>query len=174
MRPNVLNRSKIIAISLAVLGLLAHASSSADSEVRKQEAAPYAFWGVILQGHYTEKFRQKYDFSFQGVLVNGVSHNSPAELSRIHPCDEITHINEQPFQDTDALIQFVHSLPEDEYFRVRLLRAGRQLTVDSFIRYFDPAKGDARRLEDNFRNSFGQDRCDLSQHRRLPIEFTAP
>jgi hypothetical protein len=136
----------------------------------KSEGEPYAYWGVILQSHYNEEFRQTYDFSYQGVLVNGIRHDSPAELSRIQPCDEIIAVNGQVFDDTNALIRFVHQQPANSYFRVTLLRNSQRLTVDSFIRWFEPDKGDAKQLKDNFLDPFAVDRCDLSLHRLTDTE----
>ncbi|GAA5216163.1 PDZ domain-containing protein [Corallincola platygyrae] len=154
--------------ALTVMSSVALASSDSEDPSAKAATPTYPFWGVILQSHYSNQFREKYDFSYRGILVNAIVHNSPAELSRLHPCDEITHIDGIRFDSTDEMIAYVHSQPAEHYFEVTLWREGNEIQVESFIRYFDPNRGSARSFSNANRQSYGQDRCDFEAHLRLP------
>ena len=71
--------------------------------------------------------------STQGVVVRDVFRNSPAEIAGIRRGDTITHINDEPvFNTRDALNRIASSMPGDT-LRIRLIRAGRNLTAEAII-----------------------------------------
>ena len=71
-----------------------------------------------------------YTFSGNGVLVDGVSENRPAEKAGVKTGDVIIQLGEHNVSDVQTYMQALNKFNKGQSTKVKLLRGKEELTLD--------------------------------------------
>jgi serine protease Do len=104
--------------------------------MKRGDEVEYGFLGVIPETLALENRSQ----GRAGVKVSTVVGGTPADQSDVQSGDVITHVNEQPIRDADALILEVGRKPVESIVRLTVVRESRPRTVEVKLTKF-PVRG---------------------------------
>lgn len=112
-----------LALSLALLGgaPTAHAQNRADG----------GGWLGIYSQSLTPELREGLDYRGEGVLVNRVVENSPAERAGIEKGDVIVSVDQRAVESPDELASIVRSQGAGETVSIRIVRDGERRTLQA-------------------------------------------
>lgn len=112
-----------LALSLALLGgaPTAHAQNRADG----------GGWLGIYSQSLTPELREGLDYRGEGVLVNRVVENSPAERAGIEKGDVIVSVDQRAVESPDELASIVRSQGAGETVSIRIVRDGERRTLEA-------------------------------------------
>jgi membrane-associated protease RseP (regulator of RpoE activity) len=119
MRSAVRRRGLGLVLGLFVLGLAAPSF-----------AAPTRAWLGVTTQSVTEDLRDALDLSGDGVLVNSVVSDSPADRAGIRKGDIITSVNSQSVRSPGQLAEVVRSQSVGSNAAVRVIRRGGTQTIN--------------------------------------------
>ena len=112
-----------LALSLALLGgaPVAHAQNRADG----------GGWLGIYSQSLTPELREGLDYRGEGVLVNRVVENSPAERAGIEKGDVIVSVDQRSVESPDELASIVRAQGSGETVSIRIVRDGERRTLEA-------------------------------------------
>lgn len=112
-----------LALSLALLGgaPTAHAQNRADA----------GGWLGIYSQSLTPELREGLDYRGEGVLVNRVVENSPAERAGIEKGDVIVSVEQRAVDSPDELANIVRAQSAGETVSIRIVRDGERRTLEA-------------------------------------------
>ncbi len=112
-----------LALSLALLGgaPTAHAQSRADG----------GGWLGIYSQSLTPELREGLDYRGEGVLVNRVVENSPAERAGIEKGDVIVSVDQRSVDSPEELANIVRAQGAGETVSIRIVRDGERRSLEA-------------------------------------------
>jgi serine protease Do len=108
-------------------------ASAVITELRTEGKVTRGYLGVYLQ-EITEDLKEALDLpSLDGVLISDVVENTPAERAGIKSRDVIVEFNGKPVKDMQAFRVQVAATPVNKSVNVKLVRDGKEKTVQVTI-----------------------------------------
>lgn len=155
-----------LALSLVLLGgaLPAHAQGRTDG----------GGWLGIFSQTLTPELRDGLDYRGEGVLVNRVVENSPAERAGIEKGDVIVSVDGRVVESPDDLARVVRSQNAGDNVSVRLVRDGERRTVEARLsgrpgtEYEAPRAEERAKDDDPFDRKIERDLEDLKHLEDIP------
>lgn len=131
-------RGEVIGINTAISGVGQNLGFAVPVNVAKKIYPQLRDTGRVVRGYLgisieevDEEYKVAFDLpSSDGVLVQSVSEDSPADEAGIQRGDVVIQVDEVRIQRSRDLIDYVSDQPPGTSVRVRLIREGRERTIN--------------------------------------------